>query len=244
MQTDIVIVFYGDPLELDRCKESIVRNCTDYNLIIIDNNKVNKGFTKAVNEGILQGSAPYVWLLNQDAIVLPNCQEALIKRFELSPKAGIVGSMQIDPEDADLVRHGGTTQAFPYGIHKGGRISNGDCLKAEQQVWVNFASVMLRRDMIKKIGLLDENMFLIFSDSDYAFVARYRGWEVWYEPESRVRHKLKGSKQPSEWHKKDMEAFMLKWGIGPASQEGTFHVGKLFYELNQPIQGISWREKK
>jgi GT2 family glycosyltransferase len=234
MKTDIVIVLYGDTSDLDRCKQSVASNCSDYNLIIEDNNVVNRGFTKANNEGILKGSAPYVWLLNQDATVLPGAQDALIKRFEQCPKAGIVGSMQIDPDDPDFIKHGGTLQAFPYGIHKGGRISSGDCLKAEPQIWVNFASVMLRRDMINQIGLLDENMFLIYSDSDYCFQARYRGWECWYEPESRVRHKLKGSRQPSDWHKKDMEAFMLKWGITGA-EGNTFNVGKLFYQLNQPL---------
>ena len=156
----------------------------------------------------------WVWLLNQDAIVLPGAQQALIDRFSYGPKVGIVGSMQLDYDDQDLIRHGGTLRAFPAGVHKGDRLSMGHCRTPEKQTWVNFASAMLRREMIRNIGVLDDNMFLVYSDSDYAYWARYRGWEVWYEPGSRVLHRLNASKTVSEWHQKDMKAFMDKWGIG------------------------------
>ena len=92
----------------------------------------------------------------------------------------------------------------------------GHCRLPEKSIWINFASVMLRREMIWHIGLLDENMFLLFSDSDYCYWARYRGWEVWYTPKSKVLHRLgAASKSVSEWHQKDKAAFMDKWGILP-----------------------------
>ena len=211
--TDIIIVWYGDRTDLDACIASVEKNCTDYELRVIDNNKVNLGFTKAVNTGIKAGTCPYVWLINQDAIVLPGAQEALIYRFSYHHKVGIVGSMQRDPDDQDLIRHGGTLRAFPSGIHKGGRISMGHGQIPEKNTWVNFASAMLRRSMIDEIGPLDEQMFLVYSDSDYCYVARRAGWDVWYEPRSQVLHKLKASRGTSEWHQKDMQAFMKKWGI-------------------------------
>jgi len=212
--TDIILVLYGDRKDLDRCIKSVEENCSDYNLQVIDNNENNRGFTKAVNEGILAGNAPYIYLLNQDAVVLPGAQQTLIDRIKNNPKVGIAGSMQIDYDDRDLIRHGGTQRAFPGGVHKGGRISMGHCRVPEKQTWVNFASVMLRREMVRHIGVLDENMFLLYSDSDYCYWARYRGWEVWYEPESKVLHRLNASKTVTEWHKKDQKAFMDKWGIG------------------------------
>ena len=138
--------------------------------------------------------------------------------------------MQIDHEDRDIIRHGGVSNSgFPAGIHKGGRISMGHCRLPEKSVWINFASVMLRREMIRHIGVLDENMFLLYSDSDYCYWARYRGWEVWYTPDSKVLHRLGGaSKNISEWHQKDMRAFMDKWGI---SSNGI--KSKLFQKLER-----------
>lgn len=226
--TDIIILLYGDRKDLDRCVASIEKYCSDYKLHIIDNNEINRGFTKACNIGILAGNAPYVWLLNQDAVVLKDAQEGLINRFSYGEKVGIVGSMQLDPDDNDIIRHGGTQRCWPSGVHKGGRLSMGHCRVPEKQTWVNFASAMLRREMIRHIGVLDEALFLICSDSDYCYVARYRGWEVWYTPESKVLHRLgKGSKSLSEWHQKDTLAFMDKWGI---SRDGI--KSKLFQRLD------------
>jgi GT2 family glycosyltransferase len=92
---------------------------------------------------------------------------------------------------------------------------------------------MLKRKMVNEIGLLDDNMFLLYSDSDYCYWARYRGWSVWYEPDSRVRHRLgKGSKSISEWHEKDMSAFMDKWGISMDPDGKGFTAGRLFHKLD------------
>lgn len=230
--TDIILVLYGDRGDLDKCVESIEKTCTNHNIIIIDNNKENIGFTRACNDGIKQGKAPYIWLVNQDAVILEGAQQALIKRLETDSKAGIAGSMQLDPENHDIIRHGGTLRAFPAGAHKGGSLSMGHCRFPEKQTWVNFASVMMKREMVQEIGLMDENMFLLYSDSDYCYWARYRHWDVWYEPESKVLHRLgKASKSASEWQKKDMQAFMDKWDIS-LTANNTFVSGRLFQRLN------------
>lgn len=230
--TDIIVVLYGDRKDYDRLVKSIQDNCVDYNLITIDNNQENLGFTKANNNGIKQGKAPYVWLLNQDAIILPGAQEGLINRLKAHNKIGIAGSMQIDFDNHDLIRHGGTVRAFPAGVHKGGYISMGHCRFPEKQTWVNFASVMFKRSMVDDIGLMDESMFLVYSDSDYCFVARKKGWEVWYEPTSRVYHRLNASKKTTDWHRKDMEAFMQKWDI-KVLPENNLLFGKDFERLHK-----------
>lgn len=233
MSTDIIIVSYNDKEPLERCIESVKSHCSDFNLIIEDNNppNINRGFTKAVNDGIKKGKADFIWLLNSDAIVLPGAQEGLIMRLKSYKRAGIAGSMQIDYDNKDLIRHGGTTKAFPGGVHKGGYISMGHCRFPEKQKWVNYASVMFKREMFDQIGPLDERMFLIFSDSDYCYTARKNGWEVWYEPSSKVYHKLNVSKTTTDWHKKDMVEFMKKWGIIQISAN-EFAYSPEFIKLN------------
>jgi hypothetical protein len=232
--TDIIIISYKDEEDLKRCTASIREHCRDYNLIIEDNNISNVGFTRAVNAGIRKGKGEWIWLLNSDAIVKDGMtQQALLDRFSYSRKVGIVGSMQIDFDDHDLIRHGGTVQAFPNGIHKGGKISAGDCRFPEKQTWVNFASVMFSRDMYNRIGPLDESMYLLYSDSSYCFSARAAGYECWYEPQSRVYHRLNASKTVTEWHQKDLINFMRKWGIRPSDDGRTFYLSREFDRLNR-----------
>ena len=216
MATDIIVVSYKDEEPLKKCLDSIKEHCTDYNLIIEDNNppRPNLGFTKSVNAGIEKGTAEFIWLVNSDAIVLEGAQQALINRFSFGPEVGIVGSQQLDYEDRDRIRCGGVyPNPFPGGVHRAGRVSMGNWRFPEKQTWYTFSSVMLRRKMVSEVGLLDSRMFLICSDSDYCFRCRQAEFTVWYEPQSKILHGLKASQMGSEWHKKDIEIFMEKWGI-------------------------------
>jgi len=234
LTTDIVIVSYNDRDILKSCIESIEKNCKNYKIYIEDNNPPNQnnGFTKAVNNGIKKGESPFIWLLNSDAIVVDeNTQQALIDQFMYSDRVGIVGSQQIDPENHDLIRHGGTLSMLP-GRHKGGYVSMGHCRFPEKQTWVNGASMMIRRKMVNEIGLMDEDLFLLCSDSDYCLTARKNGYEVWYTPYSKVYHRLNASKNVSDWHKKDMEAFMKKWDI-KILPDNNLVFGKEFEKLDR-----------
>lgn len=231
-QTDVIIVLYGDASDCNRCVESVRNNCSEVVVHVIDNNLENLGFTKAVNRGIQQGKGKYIWLLSQDAVVLPGAHEAMVERMNAHPKVGIVGSMQLDPDDPDMIRHGGTARCFPAGAHLGGRISMGHCQIPSRQKWVNGASFMFRRSLTDSIGFLDESMFLLYSESDFCYMAREAGWEVWYEPRARVIHRLgQASKNSQEWQRKDMAAFMKKWGI-IMEPSGRFQYSRRFYTLD------------
>lgn len=234
--TDIIVVSYKDEMEIKRCCDSIHKFCKNYNLIIEDNNEAgkNRGFTKAVNDGIKKGAAPFIYLINSDAIVKDdNTLPALINHFTYHEKVGIVGSMQIDYQNPDLIRCGGVyPHPFPAGRHRGGFISGGHWNMPEKQTWQNFASVLISRSVVDAVGLLDPAMYLVYSDSSYCYTARQAGYECWYCPYSQVIHGLKVSKTASEWHKKDMEAFMKKWGILYDEKTQKFQYSPEFQKLD------------
>ena len=186
MRTDIVIPHYGEDSYKDRLLESLK---TEYllNLFVIDNNIVNRGFTWAVNAGIRKSQSEFIWILNNDAVVTPGALLALEKRMDENSKCGIVTSKICEFENPDRIVFGGALNVLP-GIHKAGWESAGDLAKPTRERWVTFCSVLLRQKMIREIGLLDENFWLICSDSDYCFTARHRCWEIWYEPTSKVLH--------------------------------------------------------
>lgn len=235
--TDIIIVSFNDKEPLKKCVDSIHKYCNNFNLIIEDNNppNPNRFFTKAVNDALKKGTAPYIWLLSSDSRVINvMSQSALIDRFSYSDKVGIVGSMQLDPTPGmeGRISHAGTHRCFPGGVHKNGWLSMGHGQIPEKQTWVNGASMMIRRTMIDKIGPLDPSMIMVYSESDYAYYCRSLGYEVWYEPRSQVYHVLGASKTVTEWHKKDMEAFMKKWGITYNPETKNFTYSELFNRLD------------
>lgn len=59
------------------------------------------------------------------------------------------------------------------------------------------ASLLLRRAMLEDVGLLDDDFFMYYEDTDLSLRARWRGWKVLYAPQAIVRHIHCGSSQ--EW---------------------------------------------
>lgn len=235
--TDIILILYGDRADLDRCVASIKEHCHDYNILIHDNNRKNIGFTAACNKLIESSTGKYCWLLNQDAILInSDSQQALIDRLESDDKIGAVGSQQLDPKNPDRIAFGGTPvgpgSCFPAGRHLGGLVSMGHCRIPMKVTWLNGASMMFSRRIYEEIGPLDDDLFLLYSDSDYSYRIRQAGYSCYYEPASKVYHTLgKASKSSAEWQQKDMAAFMKKWGI-QALPDGRFIYSREFQKLD------------
>ena len=61
--------------------------------------------------------------------------------------------------------------------------------------WGSFACALIKKEVLEKIGVLDEGYFLYFDDVDYCRSARNDGWKVKYFPQSRVVH-LRGKSNP------------------------------------------------
>ena len=58
-----------------------------------------------------------------------------------------------------------------------------------QQIdWLPGASMMIRRQVFESIGLMDEEYFLYYEETDFCLQAKRAGWECWYVPQSRVMH--------------------------------------------------------
>lgn len=164
----------------------------------------NLGFTGGNNVVIgpaLQSATPpqYVLLLNADTVIRPRAFRALVDFMDQHTEVGIAGSRLEDPD--------GTPQrsAFrfqsPLGEFEGALklgivtrllepwvtappVPNQACATD----WVAGASMIVRREVFEKIGLLDEGYFTYFDDIDFCFNARKAGWPTWYVPASRVVH--------------------------------------------------------
>ena len=59
--------------------------------------------------------------------------------------------------------------------------------------WASFACILLRGDMVRALGPMDDGYFLYFEDSEYALRATRAGWGVIYVPEAKAVHFRGGS---------------------------------------------------
>ena len=216
MKPLVWIVAYGerDIKDATATTEALRHLYPDVPVVVHDNSSDNVGYCRAVSIGIeqmLSGGHDILWILSPDATPRQGALEGAAHRMAVSPACGIVGSLQLDPEDPDLVRHGGTIIAYPAGVHVCGKLSEGIGTYPSMQKWVNSASMFIRRQCAQEIGGFDPDLFLFYGESDYCYRARLAGWEVWYEPRSAVTHRLSTSKNAVETVERDRAVFAAKW---------------------------------
>lgn len=169
----------------------------------------NRGFAGGNNVALRpllaeRPPADYFLLLNPDTIARPGAVRELVSFMESHPKAGSAGSRLEDPD--------GTPQRCAFRFHtatseleRGLRLGLFSRLAARRVVapavrpetlrgepyrtdWVCGASMIIRRDVLETVGLLDEGYFLYFEETDLCLRAARAGWQCWHVPASRVVH--------------------------------------------------------
>ncbi|MFO7538912.1 MAG: glycosyltransferase family 2 protein [Chloroflexota bacterium] len=150
----------------------------------------NLGYAGGNNLGLRQTGAPIAVLLNPDVYVRPDWLAEIIRPFQQNPRTGIVGCKLHYPDGQTLQHAGGyltPPRALPGHFGLGER-DEGQWDKQRQVDYVIGAALALRRQMLNKIGLLDENFFLYFEDVDLCYRARAAGYGVVYEPAAAAVH--------------------------------------------------------
>ena len=176
----VIIPSYKKEEQLEKCIAHLKNQTAEVEIFIRDNSVDNIYFTAAVNEGIkkyLNQNCDYIIILNQDMYLQPNAVEEMIKFMDAHPQCGIGAPLQLHDENPNFVICAGGLQAFPFGKHLHGTLS--EFTQDQQIFWANGACMIFRKKMIQEIGLLDKNFVFLGSDSDYCFTARSRGWQIW-----------------------------------------------------------------
>jgi len=145
----------------------------------------NRGYAAGMNQGIdsmLARGADYLLLLTHECRLAPNALEILLHRLIESPSVGAVGPLLCLLRKEDVVFSAGALidPRTWETRHLGMRDRREDWVDRETQSvdWLDGACILLRSDVIRKIGQLDERYFLYFEETDYLVRIRRGGWEV------------------------------------------------------------------
>lgn len=192
-----------------RCLNSLEHLCTPCHVLVIDNASTddsvarlqeakpgieilqsggNLGFAGGNNVGIreaMRRGADFIWLLNNDTVVEPTTLQGLLDVAVGRPDVGIVGSVIRDMEEPrNLQAWGGGRVVMPLGYVR-------HYLKPTEisrTSYITGASMLIRREVVEQIGLLDEHFFMYWEDTDYCFRARSAGWKLAVADDSVVYH--------------------------------------------------------
>ncbi len=163
-------------------------------LVLIQNGS-NLGFAGGCNVGLryalAQADCEYVWLLNNDTVVETDALSQLAGKMEAESNLGICGSVLLDyfsPRNVQAI--GGRR----YSVWSGRVLPQGSlelpCTKSLQQPidYVHGASMLVRQEFLRTVGLLDERYFLYFEELDWAMRAAGH-FALGYSQRSFVYHK-------------------------------------------------------
>lgn len=199
----------------------------------------NGGFAYGNNRAIRAAltdcpSLQYVLLLNPDTLVRPNAFRILVDFLQVHPQVGIAGGRSEDPdatpqfccfrfptlpsEMCNQLRLGFIDRLLGRWVSRVGIPE-----QPTKVGWVSGAHMMIRREVIDQVGLMDEGYFLYFEETDFTLRAARAGWECWHLPASRIVHLVgqssgvtlrdgKPRRLPKYWFESRRRYFVLNHG--------------------------------
>jgi N-acetylglucosaminyl-diphospho-decaprenol L-rhamnosyltransferase len=178
--------------------DSVEKIRMDFPQVCRIENQENVGFARANNQAIVQSSGRYVLLLNSDTLVFPAALQRLVDFMEAHPDAGGCGSRYFNP-DGSLQT---SCSPFPTVRREFWRLFHLDLIAAygvyDMKTWnvdtnravdvLQGASLLLRKDALDQVGLLDDRYFMYSEEVDLCYRLRKAGWALYWIPTSIITH--------------------------------------------------------
>ena len=193
-------VFVVDNNSVDGSIEMLREKFPEITLIA---NKDNVGFSKANNQAIRISKGEYVLLLNPDTIVEQDTFQKVVNFMDQHPDAGGLGVKMVDgkgnflPESkrglptpsVAFYKIFGFSKLFPksktFAKYHLGFLDNDEINEIEV---LSGAFMLMRKETLDKVGLLDEDYFMYGEDIDLSYRIIKGGYKNYYFPETRIIH--------------------------------------------------------
>jgi hypothetical protein len=174
-----------------------------YPQVKVIENEINKGYVRSNNIGIRASSGRCIMSLNSDTVVLVGSIDKIISFLDNDPDAGAAGPKLLNSDGSiqfqarrgfpsplnSLFYFSGLSKLFPNNKSIGGYLLS--YLDDRATVEVDSlcgAAMIVKRDIIDKVGLMDESYFMYGDDIDWCYRIKQAGWKVYYFPEAEVIH--------------------------------------------------------
>jgi GT2 family glycosyltransferase len=162
--------------------------------------ETNRGFAAANNVGIRASHAPLVLLLNPDTLVPAGAIDALVTALAADPRAAVAGPRIVDGDGrAELsfgrmmapvseLRQKLLVVGHDRGLRPIAAIVERMTRRSRHVDWVSGACLLIRREVLEAVGLLDERYFLYTEDVDLCAAVRELGHAILFAPQASIVH--------------------------------------------------------
>ena len=178
-----------------------------YPWVILIENEQNLGYAHANNQGITCSVGKYILLLNPDVSLRENALLELFLFMQKHPDAGAAGPQLLNldgsiqpscrefPGFSTLIYDVlGLSYLFPksrvFARWRMGYFDHNSQKEVDQPM---ASALILRRECLAQVGLIDEDFFMFFNDVDLCFRIKNSGWKIYFCPDAKAYHALGGS---------------------------------------------------
>ncbi len=203
----------------------------------------NLGFAGANNLALGESRGRYALLLNPDTLLPEGGLDALVSWMDAHPDVGAAGPLLLQPNGVPQPYSFGSAPTPRYLIRRLVSHVQGKYLHtwgghaARLVDWVAGTCLIVRRQALAQVGLLDEQFFLYFEDVDWGLRFRQAGWQVMFVPTIAVTHIGGGSVGASavEHYDRSLVRFYAKY-YGRWAALGV-QLALRCYRLGQRLRG-------
>lgn len=182
--------------------DSVAMVKSNFPQVVLIENSENRGFAAANNQGMAIAKGRYVLLLNNDTIILDKAVDVVVAFAQGHPKAGVVGCRVLN-EDKTLQSScfmfpsilnmflwiAGLSKLFPRSRFFGReRMTWWDRDDVREVDVLTGCFMLVRREAIEQIGLMDEQFFMYFEETDWCYRFKQAVWKVMFTPCGEIIH--------------------------------------------------------
>lgn len=263
----IVILNWNNWPDTFECLESVKKiNYPDFQIVVVDNGSLEKpeiknpnvkyifnpdnlGFSEGNNVGIkyaLEQGADYVLLLNNDMLVEPDFLGKLVRAGQSWPEAGFLGPKMLFNDDRRKIWSVGGKVNWLYnkGVMVGYNeidVGQYDQPEVQETDYITGACLLAKRQIIEKIGLMPNDYFLYYEDTDWSLRARQAGFKCLFVSSAVVYHKGSRSSKagsPSYIYYHSRNGLILANNFAPWYIQFLVHLDVLWRIVKQVIKLI------
>jgi len=170
-------------------------------------NDMNRGYAPANNQGMKISSGEYLLLLHPDVNIRQNSLKVIFDTLNEDSSIGMVAPQFLFPDgtiqrscrrfpkySSVIYEAFGLTRIFSgsktFNAWKMGDFDHSSRKEVDQPM---SACVLLKRELLNQVGLMDEQFVMFFNDVDWCKRIKDAGWKIVFNPEATVEHVLGGS---------------------------------------------------
>jgi hypothetical protein len=154
----------------------------------------NRGYAGNNNVGIglaLARGADWVFVLNEDTVLAPDCLEHLVAAAERDPAIGVVGPMVFHHDTPNVIQSaGGLLNTRWEAWHLAANDEDRGAFTGPHAVqWISGCAILVRRAVIEQVGALDDRFFYYWEETEWCIRAAKAGWRILHVPAAKLWHK-------------------------------------------------------